>query len=151
MFESILVVCRGNVCRSPVGAALLVARLPGRQIASAGLSVGMLEGQGVAPFAKQLAEADGLDIEAHQARQIHREMIESADLILVMSEGQRRNIGELSPAAIGKTMLYGRWLPDGSPQGCKVPDPYRKSREAFVHVHQLLTRAADTWRAKLRD
>lgn len=151
MFESILVVCRGNICRSPVGAALLRARLPGRQITSAGLSVGMLEGQGVAPFAKELAEADGLDIEAHQARQIHREMIEAADLILVMSEGQRRNIGELSPAATGKTMLFGRWLPDASAQGSKIPDPYRKSREAFHHVHQLLVCAADSWRAKLRD
>lgn len=151
MFETILVVCRGNICRSPVGAALLAARLPGRRIASAGLSVGMLEGQGIAPFAKELAEAEGLDVGAHQARQVRREMIESADLILVMSEGQRRNIGELSPAAIGKTMLFGRWLPGGGIQGCKIPDPYRRSREAFVHVHQLLVCAADAWQARLTD
>jgi protein-tyrosine phosphatase len=151
MFETILVVCRGNICRSPVGAALLEMHLPGRRIASAGLAVGQLEGHGVAPFARELAEADGLLVDTHRARQIHREMIESADLVLVMSEGQRRHIGELSPAAIGKTMLFGRWLPDGSIQGYEIPDPYRKSREAFVHVHQLLICAADTWRAKLRD
>lgn len=151
MFDSILVVCRGNVCRSPVGAALLAARLPGRRISSAGLGVGSLEGQGIAPFARDLAEADGLDVSAHRARQIRREMIEDADLILVMSESQRRGVGELSPAATGKTMLFGRWLPDGSSQGYEIPDPYRKSREAFAQVHQLLTRAADTWRAKLRD
>lgn len=151
MFDSILIVCRGNLCRSPVGAAMLAARLPGRRIESAGLSVGLHEGEPAASFARELAEADGLDLGAHKARQIRREMIEAADLILVMSDSQRRNIGELSPAATGKTMLFGRWLPDDGVQGCNIPDPYRKSREAFVHVHQLLTRAADAWRAKLGE
>ena len=149
MFQSILVVCTANICRSPVAEALLKARLPERRIESAGIAVGEFEGHGAAPMAREVAQADGLDLGAHRARQLHRDMIEAADLILVMSEGQRRKIGELSPAATGKTMLFGRWLPDGGSHGYAIPDPYRKSREAFIHVHQLLTKAADTWRAKL--
>nr|WP_298414784.1 low molecular weight protein-tyrosine-phosphatase [uncultured Halomonas sp.] len=151
MFDSILVVCTANICRSPVAEALMRARFPGRRIESAGVAVGELEGHEAAPLSKELAEAAGLNLDGHRARQIHRDMIELADLILVMSEGQRRKIGELSPAATGKTMLFGRWLPDGGAHGYSIPDPYRKSREAYAHVHQILTRAADTWHTKLGD
>lgn len=147
-FSNILVVCTGNICRSPVAAALLKARVK-QNITSAGL--GALVDQGVDPSAKALAEADGLDCSTHKARQITEDMIRKADLILVMSESQRRGIGQLVPAATGKTMLFGRWLgEDGmGGRGEEIPDPYRKSDEAFAHVHRLLVRAADAWQKKL--
>ncbi|APX93264.1 phosphotyrosine protein phosphatase [Halomonas sp. 1513] len=145
MFERILVVCTGNICRSPVGEALLRQQLPAKQVSSAGL--GALVGHGVEPQARQLAEAEGLDVSAHQARQLTVEMLQQHDLILVMSDGQRLAVGEMLPAAMGKTMLFGRWL--GGAQGEDIPDPYRKSPEVFQHVHQLLTRAADAWAHKL--
>lgn len=62
-----------------------------------------------------------------------------------MSGNQRRAVVELAPEALGKTMTLGRWLP-GSPD---IPDPYRKSREAFEHVHQLLTKATKEWASRL--
>ncbi|EPC04140.1 hypothetical protein L861_02175 [Litchfieldella anticariensis FP35 = DSM 16096] len=148
MFDHILVVCTGNICRSPVGEALLKRLCPGKRVASAGL--GALVGKGVDPNALRLGEADGLELGAHRARQVTLEMLQDADLILVMSEGQRRAIGELLPAAMGKTMLYGRWLEGEQRQGVEIPDPYRKSPEVFAHVHQLLTRAADAWAQKLQ-
>lgn len=147
MFQHILVVCTGNICRSPVGEALLKHRLPGKHIESAGL--GALIGHGVDPNAACLAEADGLSVSEHQSRQLTAEMVQAADLILVMSESQRRAVSELSPPALGKTMLFGRWL--GKPGGHseEIPDPYRKSPEAFAHVHRLLTEAAAAWAARL--
>jgi protein-tyrosine phosphatase len=145
MFERILVVCIGNICRSPVAEAMLTQALPGRRIESAGL--GALVGQGADPTAQQIAAEDGLDLSQHQARQISLDMLQAADLVLVMSEGQRRAVGEQLPAALGKTMLIGRWLADGS--GREIPDPYRKSHEAFEHVHQLLKDATAAWVSKL--
>lgn len=121
------------------------AFLPGRYVESAGL--GALVDHGVEPTARELAEADGLNIESHQARQITQDMLQSADLILVMSEGQRLAIGEMAPAALGKTMLIGRWLDDG--KGVEIPDPFRKSREAFEHVHQMLKEATASWATKI--
>ncbi|EWH01138.1 low molecular weight protein-tyrosine-phosphatase [Halomonas sp. BC04] len=147
MFQHILVVCTGNICRSPVGEVLLKHRLPDKRIESAGL--GALIGHGVAPNAARLAEADGLNVSDHQARQLTAEMVQAADLILVMSEGQRRAVSELSPPALGKTMLFGRWLGKPGGQGEEIPDPYRKSPEAFAHVHRLLTEAAAAWAARL--
>ncbi|MBS9404054.1 low molecular weight phosphotyrosine protein phosphatase [Halomonas sp. TRM85114] len=145
MFQRILIVCAGNICRSPVAAAMLARLLPEREIASAGL--GALEGHEVAPQARRLAEADGLDVSAHRARQLRSEMLTAHDLILVMSEGQRRAVGDLAPEALGKTLLLGRWLDHG--KGRDIPDPYRKSDAAFEHVHGLLTDATSTWAKRI--
>ncbi len=145
MFKRILVVCVGNVCRSPVAEALLRQALPAKQFCSAGL--GALVGQGVEPTARELAEAEGLDVADHCARQLTREMLASVDLVLVMSDNQRRAVGELAPEALGKTLPLGKWLDDG--QGRDIPDPYRKSREAFEHVHELLRDATAEWAKRL--
>lgn len=145
MFQRILIVCTGNICRSPVAEAMLRQRLPQRTIASAGL--GALEGHSVAPQARVLAEAQGLDVSSHKARQITAEMLVAHDLVLVMSEGQRRAISEIAPEALGKTLLYGRWLESG--KGREIPDPYRKSDEAFAHVHKLLIESTEAWVNKL--
>ncbi|MDR5899524.1 low molecular weight phosphotyrosine protein phosphatase [Halomonas vilamensis] len=145
MFERILVVCTGNICRSPVAEAFLRQRLPERRISSAGL--GALEGKPVSPLARQLAEADGLDVNHHQARQLTVAMIQEADLILVMTERQRRAVGQQAPQALGKTLLLGRWLDSG--KGQNIPDPYRKSTEVFEHIHMLLKDASLAWAEKL--
>nr|WP_110656463.1 low molecular weight protein-tyrosine-phosphatase [Salinicola halimionae] len=142
MFDRILVLCTGNICRSPVAAALLTQRFPDKQVSSAGL--GALVGEGAEPTARRLADADGLDLSSHVARQVDEAMLQSADLILVMSDGQRRSVAERYPAATGKTMLFTRWIEEN-----EVPDPYRKSQSAFEHVHQLLVKAADAWVDKM--
>ncbi|WP_019022123.1 low molecular weight protein-tyrosine-phosphatase [Thioalkalivibrio sp. ALE23] len=145
MFERILVVCTGNICRSPVAEAMLRRHAPERTIGSAGL--GALVGEGVAPQARALAEADGLDVSGHQARQLTTGMLEQSDLVLVMSDGQRQAIGRNHPRALGKTMRFGHWLDDG--RGRDIPDPYGKSDEAFRQVHALLTEAAQSWAERL--
>ncbi|MDW5377036.1 low molecular weight protein-tyrosine-phosphatase [Halomonas sp. HP20-15] len=145
-FSRLLVVCTGNTCRSPVAAALLRARLPALTIESAGL--GALVGHGVEPTSRELAEREGLNVESHRARQVTQEMIQWADLVLVMSESQRLAIGKLDPASIGKTFLLGRWS-GTSDKGQEIPDPYRKSHEVFEYVHGQLVRAADAWQKKL--
>lgn len=145
MFQRILIVCTGNICRSPVAEAMLRCLLPQRDIASAGLAA--LEGQGVAPQARALADTEGLDVTGHQARQLTGDMLIAHDLVLVMSEGQRRAVGELAPEALGKTLLLGRWLESG--KGRDIPDPYRKSDEAFAHVHKLLKTSTEAWAQRL--
>lgn len=124
---------------------MLRAQLPNKQISSAGL--GARVGEGVALQAKQLAEQAGLEISRHKARQLTPEMLQTADIVLVMSDGQRRAIAELSPTALGKTMRLGKWLECG--QGKDIPDPYQRSQEVFEYVHQLLHEATGTWASKL--
>lgn len=145
MFNRILVVCTGNICRSPVGEALLRERLPERSVESAGL--GAVVGEGVHPEALRLAKADGLDVTAHKARQIEPDWLHHADLVLVMSEGQRQAVGARHPEVLGKTMRFGHWLEGG--RGRDIPDPYGKSPEVFAQAHALLVEAADAWARQL--
>lgn len=149
MFNNILVVCHGNICRSPVGEALLRRHLPGHRISSAG--IGALVDNGVDAQAAALASEEGLDVSQHRARQLTEHMIQEADLVLVMSQGQRKAIGEKYPAVMGKTMLFGQWVDDGQSDGAgkEIPDPFNKSRDVFVHVHGLLKQAAQAWADRL--
>lgn len=144
-YRNILVVCHGNICRSPVAGAMLQKALPDRQIRTAGL--GALVGAGVDPAAAELATADDIDVSAHKAQQISSELIQWADLILVMSHNQRTHLGQTVASALGKTMLFGHWLPhpDGVAGGTEIPDPYKKSREVFEHVHKMMTEAVNGW------
>lgn len=144
MFNDILVLCTGNICRSPVAEAMLKAHLPDKHVESAGL--GALVDHSADPLAAGLADRAGLNIRGHRARQVTTEHLSRADLILVMSENQRAQVRSHDPTAAGKTMLLGHWLP-GKPD---IPDPYKKSREAFEHVHEMLESAVQAWLLKLK-
>jgi len=161
-YAKIMVVCLGNICRSPVAEAMLRRSLPGRQICSAGLNA--MVGQGVESTARELAEQDDLDVSQHKAQQISTDLIQWADLILVMSQQQRQALGAKAPVAMGKIMLLGHWLPasgtlgsvgepgkPGAPgaTGLDIPDPYQKSREVFEYVHQTMSQAVALWSRKI--
>lgn len=145
MFQRILIVCTGNICRSPVAAAMLQSRLPQLSVSSAGL--GALVGQSVHDEARRLAEADGYHVDDHEARQLDTEILAEADLVLVMTDGQRQALAKRWPEARGKTLLLGKWL--DPTHSNDIPDPYRKSPEAFAHVHRLLLEATRLWADRL--
>ena len=86
MFENVLVVCVGNICRSPTGERLLQAALPGKHISSAGVAA--LVGHAADEVASGVATDNGLSLAGHSARQLTRALCQQADLILVMKDGQ---------------------------------------------------------------
>jgi protein-tyrosine phosphatase len=138
MFNSILVVCIGNICRSPVGERLLKHLLPEKRISSAG--VGALAGSAVDPLAAEVAAEHDLDTSGHVARQLTPAICREADLILAMSRDIREQIYNIAPEARGKVMLFGKWLDD-----IEIPDPYRQSRKVHEKAYKLLEEAAATW------
>ncbi|AHG21847.1 protein tyrosine phosphatase [Chania multitudinisentens RB-25] len=142
MFNSILVVCVGNICRSPTGEQLLKARLPGKRIGSAGL--GALVGKPADATASEVASQNGVSLVGHQGRQLTAEMCREYDLILVMEKGHIEAVCQLVPEARGKIMLFGHWLAKR-----EINDPYRQSREAFEFVYRLLDDSAQKWAGAL--
>jgi len=138
MFESILVVCVGNICRSPVGERLLKTLLPEKHIFSAGVSA--VVGAGVDLTMEKVAKSHGLDTAGHIARQITSDMCRKADLILSMGKDISEQIYYLAPEARGKVMLFGKWM-----DNIEIPDPYKQKQKVHEEAYQLLDQAAATW------
>lgn len=144
VFERVLMVCVGNICRSPTAEIILRHRLQGRpvQVASAGLAA--LSGQGIDPAAQEQLLRHGLPADGHVARQLDAGMLAAADLILVMEKSHVDAIDRMAPHVRGKTFLLGKW------QGNQpIPDPYRKPQAAFELAYQMIDAAIERWRVHL--
>ncbi len=142
MFDKILVVCVGNICRSPTGEYLLKNLLKNKQVASAG--VGALVGKPADALASQVALEHGVSLEGHQAQQLTADLCHEYDLILVMEQGHVEAVTNIAPEARGKTMLLSRWAGQED-----IPDPYRQSKEAFQHAFKMIEEGAMSWAKKL--
>nr|WP_154324760.1 protein tyrosine phosphatase [Pantoea sp. 201603H] len=138
MFNSILVVCVGNICRSPTGEQLIKHYCPHLKVYSAG--IGALVGYGADENARSVALKRSISLEEHNARQITADMCRKYDLILAMERKHINEITKIAPEVRGKTMLFGHWC-----GGREIPDPYRKSIDAFDSVYLLLDDAAQKW------
>jgi len=143
MFNSILVVCVGNICRSPTGERLLQQLLPEKDITSAG--VGALVGHSMDDLAAEIASQHGLDPSGHVARQLTPEICKQADIILAMSVRNIEEICLISPESRGKAMLYGRWIGD-----IEIPDPFRRERVVYEQAFRLLDEGAKAWQQVLQ-
>ena len=136
----------GNICRSPSGERILQAKLPNKQITSAGIATvkSGLAGKSADKMAAEVALAHGYSLEGHQAQQLTSELCRDYDLILVMEKGHIDAVTRIAPEARGKTMLFGQWIGQQD-----IPDPYRQSKEAFDHAYELIEKAAVAWAKKI--
>jgi protein-tyrosine phosphatase len=135
LLDRVLIVCVGNICRSPMAEGLLRARIRHRhgfEVSSAG--VGALVGHPADPAAIELMAERGIDITGHRARQVTQEMLAAADLVLVMEKGHQDEVHRMSPHSRGKVHRIGRF------GDFDVPDPYRRGREAFEDALALIER-----------
>ncbi|KZM44887.1 protein tyrosine phosphatase [Marinomonas sp. SBI22] len=142
MFDKILVVCVGNICRSPTGEYILKSLLPDKIIESAG--IGALVGKPADKTALEVAKENGLNMEGHIAQQLTSDLCKEFDLILVMEQGHINAVTSIAPEARGKTMLLTQWLDKQD-----VPDPYRQSKEAFEYAYTLINTSVVAWSKKL--
>ena len=105
--SSILVVCSGNICRSPVAEGLLRRGVQRRfgaeapEVSSAG-TIG-LEGSPATRESVQAAAERGVDISTHLARRLSDAMVQRADLVVCMAAEHRAEIAQRVPAAIDRT------------------------------------------------
>jgi protein-tyrosine phosphatase len=145
MIRHILVVCVGNICRSPMAEALLKRALRGQDeitVESAGL--GALVGHPAADYSLELMDEMGEDISGHRARQIHPDMVAAADLVLVMEAGHKRAIDDADPTARGKVRRLGEW------QDKDIDDPYRQPKAAFADALEDIKAGVSLWAEKIK-
>lgn len=143
-FKRILVVCVGNICRSPTAEHLLRQALEGTDctVESAGLAA--LVGKPIDAAALEILGGNGQSPAPHAARQITPAMLAQADLILVMEKRHQQDIVGAAPQVRGKTFLLGKWLGDA-----EIPDPFRKDRDAFEHAYALIDQSVTAWARKI--
>lgn len=146
IFKNILVVCIGNICRSPMAEGLLRQALDKAnqsdcKVSSAGL--GALVGHPADDKSCQLMFANAIDISSHRARQLDHAMIRQADLILAMESRHKAAIEEFEPSAKGKVFRLGHW------GDFDIPDPYRKDMPAFEHAFELIQVGVSEWIKKM--
>ena len=135
MIQSLLVVCVGNICRSPLAERVLRRDFPGLLISSAGLSA--VVGAGADRCAAEVAGEIGLDLGGHIARQLTEEIGRAHDLILVMEAGHREEVTRRFPQLSGRTMLFDRWVGEKG-----IADPYRRPIEAHRVARDKMVEAA---------
>lgn len=139
MFNKILVVCVGNICRSPIGEALLKKHFGDQKhIASAGVQA--MVGKPADATSLELMDLNGVDAHNHKAQQLTKQMAAEYDVILVMEKRHIKDVTRIAPSVSGKTFLIGKWIGDK-----EIPDPYKRDRVAFEHAYELIEQGVKAW------
>ncbi len=139
----VLMVCLGNICRSPLAAGLLNFAAESKDLAdvleidSAGTSSNHV-GEQPDPRSLQTAINHGFQL-THEARQIDEDDLEYFDEILVMDENNLRDVLKLakSPHQRAKVRLISEYDPRKE-KPKNVPDPYHGGEEEFEAVYEQL-------------
>jgi protein-tyrosine phosphatase len=135
----ILMVCLGNICRSPLAEGILQSKLPADKFVVDSAGTGDWHaGQGPDHRSVATAKNRGLDISCQKARQIKKSDFTEFDHIYVMDSSNLRDVTKLAPNDAAKAKV--KLMMDEVFPGKKtdVPDPYYGDPEGFDKVYDML-------------
>lgn len=152
---SVLFVCLGNICRSPVAEGVFRHHVQEAglsdafHIDSAGTGAWHV-GQSPDSRMTRTAASNGVDISQQHARQFVAEDLERFDLILAMDKSNLHDILYLDDGdAFGnKVKLFREWDPE--PGDFQVPDPYYGGDEGFRNVFKMVDRTSSALLGSLK-
>jgi protein-tyrosine phosphatase len=136
--SNVLVVCHGNLCRSPFAAGLLAARRSDLSVRSAGLAAG--DSDPADRAALRVSRQFGVELDAHRTRLLNLEDLGWSDLILCMEGHQAVRIGRTGREYLLKTRLLGDFLP--IPPHL-IKDPWGCSDEVYVETFERISNALE--------
>ncbi|HVR54084.1 MAG TPA: hypothetical protein VMS38_30445 [Pseudorhodoferax sp.] len=147
MYQRILTVCTGNLCRSPLAQAMLRVQLAadGRddaQVLSAGVRAAADRPVDDAVlFVARAQPALLAPLRAHRAQQLTPALTWWADLILVMEPAHVQRVLKIDPASANKIQPLGRWTGRRT-----IADPHLKHEALYREVHAQIEQAVQSWR-----
>ncbi|WP_055475177.1 arsenate reductase/protein-tyrosine-phosphatase family protein [Gordonia sp. HS-NH1] len=150
---SILFVCTGNICRSPIGERVLtgLAGRAGVPVTSTSAGVGALNGQPIHPHASAVLVENGYDAAGFESRYLRPPMLVESDLVLCMSREHRAAAQQMAPARWKRVftltefaalcdlgalpeIIAGRGRLDPNSDLLDIVDPMGRPREDFDRV-----------------
>ncbi len=148
--KRVLVVCMGNICRSPTGEAVLRARAKQQginvSIDSAG-TIGYHQGNPPDERSRQAGEARGYSFSGIRARQVNHDDFELFDMILAADKDNLADLQNRCPHHLQHKLSL--FLSHGSSSYKEIPDPYYGGDQGFELVLDLIEDAADAVLAKV--
>jgi protein-tyrosine phosphatase len=144
MFSKILVVCTGNICRSPLGEGLLRQRLRRRSVEVRSAGTGAMVGWPADPLSVEVAQAHGLDLSAHRAQQATQALLTGSDLILTLDQTHSAWLNRNFPELRGRVHKLLKWR-----ENRDVADPYRLPLEAFEQAWNDIELGVEDWLQKI--
>ena len=146
--KTILFLCTGNTCRSPMAAGYLQKSLKEKgvkdiEVRAAGVMT--IPGLLATPEAIQVMDSVGVDLRRHRSSQLTRDLIRKADLILGMTPFHVQSALRVSDEARGKTFLFKEYTRSDlkntqivDPMGCTL-EVYKKVFSEIRHAtHRLM-------------
>lgn len=151
MATKILMVCLGNICRSPLAEGILQSKLSEDFIVDSAGTGGWHAGQQPDKRSISTAKNRGLDITHQRARQFKKSDFDFFDHIFVMDNSNYKDVLTLAPNEEAKSkvkLILNEIFPN---KNVDVPDPYYGGQDGFENVFDMLDQACEEIARKLKQ
>lgn len=144
MIKNILMICTGNICRSPMAEYYLKQQLAMSsqsldiKVHSAG--VGAVIDHPATDEAQTVLKKYNIECLEHRGRQINKQIIEESDLILAAEKGHKYNVLQSFPTACGKIHRIC--------ENTDIPDPFRRPMRSFENALEMIIQGLNSWNQK---
>lgn len=141
----ILMVCLGNICRSPLAEGILKEKLPENFVVESAGTINMHEGKKPDHRSIAIAKSYDIDISTQKSRHFNAEDFQKYDRIYCMDRNNLKDVLSLAKTQSDREKVFLMI------ENAEVPDPYWGEIEDFDHVYQLLDKASEKIAKSLQE